>query len=557
VKTLARICFALVLASFAFSTPPARAQSAGGDALLILDGSGSMWGPIDGQTKITMARQAVATILGRLPAGQRIGLMAYGHRRKSDCGDIELMIAPGSVDPARFNAAVGAITPRGKTPLSESLRQAARALAGQRKASVILVSDGIETCGADPCAVAAELKKAGVGFTAHVIGFDVADPVARRQLQCIARNTGGVYLDAGNAGALEAALGNAVAATAGKPVASAAPAREPAEDPLKGRNLRGQARLAAGLDPITDPAVIWALHQPGADDVPGEFEQNQDGARLAMAAPAGRHVLVVTYGQTTRRIPVTVATGRTTEVDVVLDAAFVVSEGTIAGSGAKAEQIAWDLTGSGGYAATSYDPVPRFIVPAGDYQLKLSKGAAAVTKDFSVVAGDSINVALTLAAGRLIVTGRYAAAGPAARDELAVDIRRLPGTDGAPGEAVSSGYGPEASFDLPGGGYEIVASVGAAQVIERVEVEPGATRRVAITLGAGMTRITTAGSNAIEVFAAEAGGGRRSMGVGYDGRFDVTLPAGSYVAVASFGDRSVERVFTVTAGSRGVVDLRP
>ena len=52
-------------------------------------------------------------------------------------------------------------------------------LFGRRKGTAVLVSNGIETCVADPCTVAAELKKAGVGFVAHVIGFDVADPTAK------------------------------------------------------------------------------------------------------------------------------------------------------------------------------------------------------------------------------------------------------------------------------------------------------------------------------------------------------------------------------------------
>jgi Ca-activated chloride channel family protein len=100
--------------------------------------------------------------------------------------------------------------------MADSLRAAADALrTSENKATVVLVSDGIETCHPDPCAVAAELKKAGVGFTAHVIGFDVADPAAKSQLQCIARATGGVYLDARNADDLAKALGRAVEATRG------------------------------------------------------------------------------------------------------------------------------------------------------------------------------------------------------------------------------------------------------------------------------------------------------------------------------------------------------
>src|SRR6185436_1800774 len=153
---------------------PAFAQSA--DAILILDASGSMWGRIGDQTKIAAARRAVDSILSKWKPSDRLGLIAYGHRSKGDCKDIEMVVPVSPFDPARIRAAVNGLVPKGKTPIADALRAAATSLkTTEGKGTVVLVSDGIETCVADPCAVAAELKKAGVGFVAHVIGFDVAD----------------------------------------------------------------------------------------------------------------------------------------------------------------------------------------------------------------------------------------------------------------------------------------------------------------------------------------------------------------------------------------------
>ena len=71
---------------------------------------------------------------------------------------------------------------------------------------MILVSDGKETCNFDPCEVGRQLEETGVDFTAHVIGFDVADPADRAQLACLAEETGGTFRTASNAGELAEAL---------------------------------------------------------------------------------------------------------------------------------------------------------------------------------------------------------------------------------------------------------------------------------------------------------------------------------------------------------------
>ncbi|MBZ4021291.1 hypothetical protein CKO11_02285 [Rhodobacter sp. TJ_12] len=202
-----------------FAQAPPSQSAAPPATILVLDGSGSMWGQIDGVSKIAIAREVMAGLVTGLPADQALGLMSYGHRRKGDCSDIELILPPGT-DRGAILSSVNAITPKGKTPLSDAVVAAAEALRyTEETASVILVSDGIETCDRDPCAVGRALEAAGVDFTAHVIGFDVAaDPAAQAQLRCLAAETGGLYRDAGNAAELGQALEEVVVAEPPKAV---------------------------------------------------------------------------------------------------------------------------------------------------------------------------------------------------------------------------------------------------------------------------------------------------------------------------------------------------
>lgn len=186
---------------------PARAQTPP-ETIVILDMSGSMWGRIGEETKLEIARTAVRGMFSRFPSGSRVGLMAYGHRRAGDCRDIEMLRPPGPVDEAAVGETLGRLTARGRTPLTDSVREAARALRVQeRGGTIILVTDGIETCGGDPCALAAELEAANAGFTAHVVGFDLRSPQERARVACIAQRTGGMFVAADSAAELADALG--------------------------------------------------------------------------------------------------------------------------------------------------------------------------------------------------------------------------------------------------------------------------------------------------------------------------------------------------------------
>jgi Ca-activated chloride channel homolog len=208
-RAIATIALSALLASSAF---------AGENMMLVLDASGSMWGQINGKTKVEIARETVADVLKTWKDDNALGLVAYGHRRKGDCTDIETLIEPGPLDRAAFLSTVNGLNAKGMTPLSAAVEHAAEALhSSERKATVILVSDGEETCNLDPCAVGSALEKNGVDFTAHVIGFDVSDPKHQAQLRCLAENTGGRYFNARNADELGAAIEGAVSVSTEPP----------------------------------------------------------------------------------------------------------------------------------------------------------------------------------------------------------------------------------------------------------------------------------------------------------------------------------------------------
>lgn len=238
----------------------ATAQEQSGKTILVLDASGSMWGQINGISKIEIAQSVIGELLKDLPDNQELGLTAYGHNRKGDCSDIETLVAPALGTKNAIAKAVNAIKPKGKTPLSEAVIKAAEALKyTEDKATVILISDGKETCEFDPCEVGKKLEESGVDFTAHVVGFDVANPVDRAQLQCLAENTGGQFMTASNASELTKAL----------ETVSAPPPPPPPPQPIK----VGFRAVEIGTDKPINQDLVWTL----TNTETGEVVLNPEG----------------------------------------------------------------------------------------------------------------------------------------------------------------------------------------------------------------------------------------------------------------------------------------
>ena len=92
-------------------------------------------------------RDAVESMLKTWPSNQQLDLMAYGHRSLGSCDDIEVLKASGTLDAAAMQKAVNALQPKGMTPITAFVRMGAEQLKfSERRATVILVSDGEEAC---------------------------------------------------------------------------------------------------------------------------------------------------------------------------------------------------------------------------------------------------------------------------------------------------------------------------------------------------------------------------------------------------------------------------
>ncbi len=143
------VCVA-ILAGVLFVQNPVSAESTGANILFILDGSGSMWGRLDNVEKIVIAKERMIELVQELE-GVNMGLITYGHRRKGDCDDIEVMVPLGAGNQEAVIQQIQSISPKGKTPITKSIELAAQQLETiEEETEIVLVSDGLETCEGDP-----------------------------------------------------------------------------------------------------------------------------------------------------------------------------------------------------------------------------------------------------------------------------------------------------------------------------------------------------------------------------------------------------------------------
>ena len=188
--------------AFAHATPGAS----DGALVLVLDASGSMRAKVGAKRKINIARDVIDGLVDDLPAGTQTSLLAYGHRDRTRCDDIELLVPLSPIDKQAFKRRVDGVEPKGKTPLTAAAMTAIEmADKHKRHTTVVLVSDGLETCNASPCDMVKAAKARGVDFVLHVVGFDLKgqDTAA---LKCAAEASGGRYLEADDAEQLKRAL---------------------------------------------------------------------------------------------------------------------------------------------------------------------------------------------------------------------------------------------------------------------------------------------------------------------------------------------------------------
>jgi Mg-chelatase subunit ChlD len=182
---------------------------------IVVDASRSMWGQIHGEAKMAIAKDILQDVSYWFPEDLDLALRAYGSTSPSDsnnCADSALLVPFADYNREPIRGAIGGLRPLGQTPIAYALNQAARDFGSlQSDRAVVLVTDGIESCGGDPVQAARDLSTQGI--TVHVIGFglgNAADEDAA-SLRAVANASGGRYVVAGSAEELKTALAETVA----------------------------------------------------------------------------------------------------------------------------------------------------------------------------------------------------------------------------------------------------------------------------------------------------------------------------------------------------------
>lgn len=182
---------------------------------IVVDASRSMWGRMNGEPKMAVAKDILQDVSYWFPEDLDLALRAYGSTSPSDsndCADSALLVPFGDENREPIRRAIADLRPLGQTPIAYALNQASRDFGTLRDdRAVVLVTDGLESCGGDPVQAARELREQGI--IVHLIGFGLGNAADEdtASLRAVANASGGHYVTAGSAEELEAALARTVA----------------------------------------------------------------------------------------------------------------------------------------------------------------------------------------------------------------------------------------------------------------------------------------------------------------------------------------------------------
>lgn len=498
--------FLLALGLVLFLMPPALSADVS-PAVLIFDSSGSMAARLsDGRIKLDAAREVIKETLANWPEGGELAVIAYGHRRKSDCADIETLTPMGPVDAAAIEKKLKPLQARGKTPISDSLRRAA-GLLPDGGGAIVLVSDGIETCEADPCAVAKALKDANAEVFIHVVGFGLSKE-EREQLACIPANTGGQFFSADDAEALAAALKRVTETVAEPPPPppeppppSEPPPPPPAVTPEAPPVVEQPAENSPGPEVLVRVNLVAVAGELGIVDAParwkvtggdGKVVYEGESRALTLDLPAGPYSVMVeaANAQGKAEITTTGEPGQTFDIDLVagrLDLALSVNKDAEPFGDAEAQGIAWSIEPLDGQGKVDVPQIakPTLLLAPGKYKISASLKGLQAEATAEVAPGKA--EAVTLAFGLGTVTLEAVLEG---QSEPLADATMLTWRVGEGDTAQTIQGQARPKVVLPEGKYPVTLIIAGSEVKGEAEVKSGEDNVARIVVGGGELTLT-------------------------------------------------------------------
>lgn len=192
-NTKFNIIFIIILCVFSGTRSWAQKSQEGLTRILfIYDASNSMNGQWEGQSKHTTAKNLLNTALDSLNGIEnlQVALRVYGHSKSyltgQECNDTKLEVPFSFNNYGAIKSKLKEIRPKGTTPIALSLERSGDDFPYCKDCRniIILITDGIEECNGDPCAVSLALQKNGIILKPFVIGLGLKDDF-KEQFKCV------------------------------------------------------------------------------------------------------------------------------------------------------------------------------------------------------------------------------------------------------------------------------------------------------------------------------------------------------------------------------------
>ena len=601
-------------ASAANAPPPAAAPGLPA-TIVVLDASSSMNTKIGNASKIAAVRTELGQALGSYAGRLSFGLVAFGHRKASNCADSEMLAKPGELTFASQSKLLDTIKPKGQAPIAAALSDAAKAQAQDQSLDIVLIADGGDTCDADICSTAVALKEKSERLRIHVLGY-AAKADELKPLSCIASATGGTFVAATNAGELKQGLATVLDAIASPTPASpqvAASSEDAAPSALAALPAGTATAQPIDLDAMADQAGPPALPVPDAPPpqaaAPASAPQGSEAAsetavdKSASAPPSQTQALAepapapapASEAPPVRRVqsvpvsppapppaaapptpaaappiptPAPKPAAQTAAAQIQLPVpvtfrALVTEAGPKLQSGLTWRVFAAKTSEGGGYKllSTHREAMPTAALLPGEYLVNAAYGLSNLTKKIKVESGRSLEETFVLNTGGLKLTAGLANGEPAPESAVRFDILSDEEDQFGNRHKILHNAKPGLVIRLNAGAYRVESLYGDANATVRadVTVEPGKVTEATIKQTGSKTTFKLVQSLGGEALADTKWTILTSAG-------DVVkenagalpthiLSPGSYAVVADHAGLSYTRKFSIEPGEAKQVEV--
>jgi hypothetical protein len=557
-------------------------------AIIVLDASKSMGDKIGSATKLSAVRAALGEAVAAYGNRLSFGLVAFGHRKASNCADSEIVAKPGALTAETQEKLFEKIKTKGQAPIAAALSDAAKGATAKDPLNIVLIADGGDTCDADICSAALAMKEKSPAWRIHVIGFGGKEEEIK-PLTCLAGATGGTFVSAADAEALKGGLAKVFDAVLGP---SSLPPAQTAASGGDGPAPKATAALPPGMVSMKPVDLSAGPQPPAAAAAPqpqAEAPAVQPKPQQQVEAPAPQSAPQVSETAVNKSasppqiaaLPPTQATGAlpsapaaakpsaqtTAQVQLPVPVTF---KALVAETGPRLQAgITWRVYEAktspvaAGYklVSTHRDPMPTAALLPGEYLVNAAYGLSNLTKKIKVESGRSIEETFVLNTGGLKLAALLADSTPLPASAARFDILSDEEDQFGNRQMVLRDAKPGIVIRLNAGAYRIECLYGDANAIAKADitVEPGKVTEATLKQTGAKTTfklVQTLGGEALAdtkwTLLTSAGDVVKENAGALPTHI---LAPGSYAVVADHAGESFTRKFSIEPGEAKQIEV--